>query len=52
MTVDNRGDVVDVGDEHPILNGLSSICTDRDMLCILAGIAIFGGTVAAFKGGN
>jgi len=52
MTVNNRGEVVDVGDEHPILNGLSSICTDRDMLCILAGIAIFGGTVAAFKGGN
>jgi len=51
MTAHSR-EVVDVGQEHPILNGLNSICVDRDMLCILAGIAIFAGTVAAFKGGN
>ncbi|HEX2842357.1 hypothetical protein [Hyphomicrobium sp.] len=45
-------EVVDVRDEHPIMNGLSSMCTDRDLLCILAGFAIFGGAVAAIKGGN
>lgn len=48
MTASSR-EAVDVGGEHPIMNGLSSICVDRDMLCILAGIAIFAGTVAAIK---
>jgi hypothetical protein len=48
MTANSR-EVVDVRDEHPRLNSLSDICYDRDMLCILAGIAIFGGAVAAFK---
>lgn len=48
MTANSR-EVVDIRDEHPIMNGLSDICYDRDMLCILAGMAIFGGAVAAFK---
>ncbi len=48
----NGHEVVDVRDEHPIMNGLSSVCTDRELLCILAGFALFGGTVAAIKGGN
>jgi hypothetical protein len=45
----NSREVVDIREEHPRLNSISDICYDRDMLCILAGIAIFGGAVAAFK---
>ncbi len=45
-------EAVDVGGEHPIMNGLSSICTDREVMCILAGFALFGGTIAILKGSN
>jgi hypothetical protein len=42
-------EAVDVGGEHPVLNGAASICTERDLICILAGFAILGGTIAAIK---
>jgi hypothetical protein len=45
----NGQGAVDVAAEHPTLNRLSDICTGRDALCILAGFAILGGTIAAIK---
>lgn len=48
----NGHEVVDIRDEHPIMNGLSSVCTDRELLCILAGFAIFAGTAVAIKGSD
>ena len=42
-------EVVDVAGEHPHLNRASSFCTQHEVLCILAGIAVFGGTVAALQ---
>ncbi|WP_171946414.1 hypothetical protein [Hyphomicrobium sp. CS1GBMeth3] len=52
ITAANNREVVDVAEEHPRLSSIGEICADRDMLCILAGIAIFGGTIAAIKGAN
>lgn len=49
---DGTHGAVDVGGEHPVLNGAASICTDRDALCILAGLAILGGTIAIIRGAN
>lgn len=42
-----HGEVVDIAGEHPHLNRASNICTEHEMLCILAGIAVLGGVVAA-----
>lgn len=49
LTANNR-EVVDVRGEHPTLNHVAEICRDRDLLCILAGFAILGGTIAVIKG--
>lgn len=38
---------VDVAQEHPRLNAVAGICTERELLCILAGFAVLGGVVAA-----
>jgi hypothetical protein len=40
-------EVVDIAGEHPHLNRASSFCTQHEVLCILGGIAIFGGVAAA-----
>lgn len=42
-------EVVDIAGEHPHLNRASSFCTQHEILCILGGIAVFGGTVAALR---
>jgi hypothetical protein len=49
LTAAHGQDVVDVREEHPTFNRIADICADRDVICILAGLAIFGGTVAAIK---
>ena len=49
--VHDRG-AVDVAAENPRLSSIGEICADRDMICILAGLAIFGGAVAVIKGSD
>ena len=39
----------DVAAERPLTHRIADICADRDVICILAGFAILGGTIAAIK---
>lgn len=49
IAASNDHRAVDVAAERPALHRLSDICADRDVVCILAGLAILGGTIAALK---